>query len=269
MQIENTAASTNTVDTNEEYIIPQNAAKEPPVLGAVFKAVIVETVKDFFGSIIGFFLRYIKHFLRSFLYFWTPTLRKGPFDKLDYKENCQHSFELALLVLFWIIFAIKVNWIPQTSEDNLQLLSDDRWQMLFQFVWFLIFAASYFFMAIVSMITGRLFRAVLKINISKRESDILFIYLNNAFFSITSIIALCVRAITSLEMSDSDTIGQGLALIFLPTCFILILLWTIRFALMHKLGFLKGFIFFLLSSFIFTFLFAMGGAVTSIFFVVV
>jgi hypothetical protein len=141
--------------------------------------------------------------------------------------------------------------------------------MFLQFVWFLIFAASYFLMAIVSIAFGRFFRAILKIKVTKRESDILFIYLNNAFFSITSIVALCVRAVTSLEMTDSDTIGQGLALIFLPTCFVLVLLWTIRFAMMHKLGFLKGFIFFLFSGFIFTFLFAMGGAVTSIFFVVI
>ena len=72
MQIESPVAS---VDTNEEYIQPQNAIREPAVLSTVFKAVIVDTVKDFFGSIFGFFYRYIRHFLRSFLYFWNPCLR--------------------------------------------------------------------------------------------------------------------------------------------------------------------------------------------------
>ena len=257
------------VDTNEEYIQPQNIVKEPPVLTSVFKAVVVETVKDFFMSIFGFFYRYFRHFLRSFLYFWSPTLRRKPFDKLDYKENCQHSFELALLVLFMIIFAVKLDWIPQTSGSNLEILNNDLSQMALQFMWFIIFAISYFVTALLAIATGRTFRFLLRLKTTKRESDILFIYLNNAFFSITAIIALCVRAVTSMEMTDTETLGQGLMMIFLPTCFFLLLLWAIRFAVVQKMGFLKGAVFFLFSTVLFTMLYTMGGAITSIFFIVI
>jgi hypothetical protein len=265
MQIESSAV----VDTNEEYIQPQNAVKEPPVLGTVFKAVVVETVKDFFSGIFGFFFRYIRHFFRSFLYFWSPSLRKQPFDKLDYKENCQHSFELALLVLFMIIFAVKLEWIPGTSSANMEVLNNDLSQMSLQFFWFLIFALAYFALAMIAIGTGRLLRAMLKIRITKRESDILFIYLNNAFFSITSVVALCVRASTSLEHTDADSLSQGLATIFFPTCFLLVALWSIRFAVVQKLSWWKGAVFFLLGAVVFTSLFTLGGMITSIFFVVI
>ncbi len=52
------AANTAAVDTNAEYILPEEAKKQPLVLLSVSKAILVETVKDFFKSIIGFFLRY-------------------------------------------------------------------------------------------------------------------------------------------------------------------------------------------------------------------
>lgn len=35
-------------DTNEEYIIAGNAAKEPSVLKSIFRSIFVETPKDFF-----------------------------------------------------------------------------------------------------------------------------------------------------------------------------------------------------------------------------
>lgn len=269
-ELSTTAIDTgNVIDTNEEYILPQNAAKEPPVLSTVFKAVVVETVKDFFASIFGFFLRYIKHFLRSFLYFWTPTLRKHPFDKLDYKENCQHSFELALLVLFMIIFAVKMEWIPHTSAANLEILNNDLSQMSLQFVWFLIFAFTYFALAIASIVSGRMLKSMLKLNLTKRESDILFIYLNNAFFSISTVIALIIRSITSMETSDTDSISQGLFVIITPLCLALIILWAIRFAFVNQLSLVKGLGLFLFSCIAFTILFTIGGLITNIFLIVI
>lgn len=258
-----------TVDTNEEYIRPANAVKEPPVLGTVFKAVVVETVKDFFGSILGFFYRYIRHFLRSFLYFWSPTLRKKPFDQLDYKENCQHSFELALVVLFWIIFSVKLGWIPETSKANLDILSDDISQMTLQFIWFLIFAISYFVMAIFSILAGRVLRTIFKIKTTRRETDILSIYLNNAFFSISAIIALIIRSITSLETTDQETLTNGLLTIIFPMVALLIFVWAIRFAFVHRLSFLRSSFFFILSMVGYTLMFTMGCFVTAIFLIVI
>lgn len=266
MQLESTVTS---VDTNEEYIQPQNAVHEPPVLGTVFKAVIIETVKDFFGSIFGFFYRYIRHFLRSFLYFWSPGLRKKPFDKMDYKENCQHSFELALLVLFMIIFAVKLEWIPETSKENLDILNNDLTQMGLQFMWFIIFAIAYFVMAIVCILTGRLLRSLLKIRITKRESDILFVYLNNAFFSISAIIALIIRSITSLETTDQETLMNGLLTIITPLVLLFIILWAIRFSIVNKLNFFKSVVFFTFSVFSYTLLFTLGCYITAVFLIVI
>ncbi len=266
MQIESPVAS---VDTNEEYIQPQNAIREPAVLSTVFKAVIVDTVKDFFGSIFGFFYRYIRHFLRSFLYFWNPCLRKKPFDKLDYKENCQHSFELALLVLFMIIFAVKLEWIPETSKENLDILNNDLTQMSLQFMWFIIFAIAYFVMAIICVVSGRFLRSLLKIKITKRESDILFLYLNNAFFSISAIIALIIRSITSLETTDQETLMNGLLTIITPLVFLFILLWALRFSIVNKLGFLKSTVFFGFSLISYTILFTLGCYITVVFLIVI
>ena len=266
MQIESPVAS---VDTNEEYIQPQNAIREPAVLSTVFKAVIVDTVKDFFGSIFGFFYRYIRHFLRSFLYFWNPCLRKKPFDKLVYKENCQHSFELALLVLFMIIFAVKLEWIPETSKENLDILNNDLTQMSLQFMWFIIFAIAYFVMAIICVVSGRFLRSLLKIKITKRESDILFLYLNNAFFSISAIIALIIRSITSLETTDQETLMNGLLTIITPLVFLFILLWALRFSIVNKLGFLKSTVFFGFSLISYTILFTLGCYITVVFLIVI
>lgn len=253
------------VDTNEEYIVPVNAAKEPPVLGTVFKAVVIETVKDFFSGILGFFYRYIRHFLTSFRYFWSPTLRKEPFDKMDYKENCQHSFELALLVLFMIIFSVKLEWIPQTSPETLNLLNNDLSQMGIQFMWFLIFAFTYFVLAILCIFSGRMLRSVLKIRVTKRESDILFTYLNNAFFSIAAIVALVVRCITSTELSDMQSISEGLMIIFTPMVILFTLIWAIRFIIVNKISFVKGVLFFLFSVVAYSFLFLSGSLITAIF----
>ena len=57
MQIENTAVNTSAVDTNKEYIIPQNAATEPAVLGTVLKRSLLKLSKISLGaSLVSFFV---------------------------------------------------------------------------------------------------------------------------------------------------------------------------------------------------------------------
>jgi hypothetical protein len=258
MQIENTAVNTSAVDTNEEYIIPQNAATEPAVLGTVFKAIVVETVKNFFGGIIDFFLRYIKHFVDGFRYFWSPTVKKHPFDTKDYKENCQHSFELTLLVLFAVIFMVKLEWIPPTTSQMLDWLNNDLSQMGVQFMMFVFFAVTYLILVGFSILTGRLWRGILKIEVTKKESDILFVYLNNSFFSIAAVIGLVVRCIVSMETTDSESLGSGLIVIFFPLCLLVNAIWAIRFAKLNKLSFGKGAVFFILTTIFYPLGFAFG-----------
>jgi hypothetical protein len=267
MQIENTAVSSNTVDTNEEYIIPQNAAKEPPVLGTVFKAIIVETVKDFFGGIIGFFLRYVKHFIDCFRYFWSPSLERKPFDKKNYKEHCQHSFELVMLVLFAIIFLVKLELIPATSKNLLDLYNNDLTQMLMQFLIFIIFAVTYFVLVIFSILTGRVFRSMFKIPVAKKESDILYIYLTNALFSFASLVALWARCSTSNATGDSTQIAGVIFTIFLALCFPLFLLWSIRFSRLNKLSAGKGMAFTFTITFLYTLFFSFADAMVTMFLV--
>lgn len=262
MQIEDTVNSATAIDTNEEYIVPQNAAKEPPVLGSVFKAVIVETIKGFFGGIIGFFLRYIKHFIDGFKYFWSPSLKKHPFDTKDYKENCQHSFELTLLVLFAVIFMVKLNWIPPTASKMLDLLNNDLSQMGIQLMMFVFFAVAYLLLIIFSILTGRLWRGILKIKITKKESDILFVYLNNTFFSIAAVVGLIVRCMVSQETTDIESIGSGLMVIFFPLCLLLNTIWAIRFARLNGMNTGKGIMFFLLTTIFYPVSFALGQVLT-------
>jgi hypothetical protein len=262
MQLENAGATANEVDTNEEYIIPQNASKEPAVLGTVFKAVVVETIKDFFGSIIGFFLRYIKHFIDGFRYFWSPSLKKYPFDTKDYKENCQHSFELTLLVLFAVIFMVKLDLIPPTDSKVLDWLNNDLSQMGIQFMLFILFALTYLVLIIFSILTGRLWRTFLKIKITKRESDILFVYLNNTFFSIAAVVGLIVRCMVSLQTTDTDSLGAGLITIFFPICLLMNTIWAIRFAKLNGMNFGKGAVFFVITTIFYPLGFALGQLLT-------
>lgn len=262
MQLESTAVSNNSIDTNEEYIIPQNAINEPAVLKTVFKAIIVETVKDFFASIIGFFLRYIKHFIDGFRYIWSPSLKKPPFDSKDYKENCQHSFELVLLVLFAVIFMVKLDWIPPTESKMLDWLNNDLSQMGIQFMMFVFFALTYLVLIIFSIITGRIWRTILKIKMTKRESDILFVYLTNTFFSIAAVVGLIVRCIVSLQTTDSDSLGTGLMTIFLPICLLMNCVWAIRFAKLSGMKVGKGSAFFVLTTIFYPLGFAIGQLLT-------
>lgn len=238
---------TSAIDTNAEYILPAEEKKQPPVLLSVSKAIIVETIKDFFGSIIGFFWRYIKHFARCIVYFFNPSLQKKPFDKLDFKENSQHAFEFVIIVLAVLIFMIKVGWIPPSDPDLKEIYSDDLVSKVLDFFLFLVFAFAYLLLAAIGIILGRLFRKMFRIDVSVHESDILYIYLNNAFFSIAAIITFVIRSVASTEEYDSDSIGNVIFMIVLPCILIPLLLWSGRFAALHRLKLGKGILFYLLS----------------------
>jgi hypothetical protein len=220
-------------------------------------------VKDFFGSILGFFLRYVKHFIDCFRYFWSPSLKKAPFDKKDYKEHCQHSFEFALIILFVIIFMVKLDLIPETSEEMLELYNNDLGQMMVQFLYFVGFAILYIVAVLFSVFSGRMLRYVLKMPIEKRASDILMIYLNNALYSFTAIIALWARSTTSFETGDEEFITNALAQLVLGVFFVLILIWAIRFTILNKLKPFKGLVFVLTTTIFYTFFFGIACSIVA------
>jgi len=141
MQTETPVVETAAIDTNEEYIVAHNAVKQPPVLTSVFRYIFVETPKDFFAGIIGFFARYIRHFIQGFKYFWSPSLKVAPFDTKDFKEDSQRTFELSLIVTAFLIFMIKAEWIP-ANEVLKDFYDQDITEMVMNFWIFLLFGTA-------------------------------------------------------------------------------------------------------------------------------
>jgi hypothetical protein len=253
------------VDTNEEYIIPENAKKEPAVFGTVVKAIIVDTASDFFGSILGFFLKYIRHFFTCFRYFWSPTLKKHPFDKHDYKQHCTRSFELVMLVLVALIFLLKLDLIPPTSKALLDVYNNDVTQMVMQFMIFVVFAVTYLVLILFSILAGRLFRNMFRIPITRRESDILCIYLTNALFSIASLVSFWARCSTSAAAGDTQQAGLVVLSLFLVFCLPIFLLWAIRFSTLNGLKRGKGILFTLTAVVVYTLFFSVADTLVTSF----
>lgn len=259
MNNETTAPSgTGAIDTNAEYILPEVEKKQPPVFKSVAKAIIVDTVKDFFGSIIGFFLRYIRHFIRCLTFFVVPSLKKRPFSQLDYKENSQHAFEFIIIALAILIFMSKVGWIPPSEEHLLELYSDDLVQKGVEVILFFFFALSYLVLAGIGILLGRMFRSIFKLALGRDESDILNIYLNNAFFSIGAIVLLIVRSVASTQVYDETSISEVIGMIVLPSIFIPTVIWSVRMAYLHKLNWLKGFLYFIFATTLYSSIYGIG-----------
>lgn len=252
------AGHTTAIDTNAEYILPGEAKKQPPVLLSVSKAIIIETIKDFFGSIFGFFWRYIKHFIRCLIFFFNPSLQKKPFDKLDFKENSQHAFEFVIIVLAVLIFMIKVDWIPPSDENLKTIYANDLITKILEVVLFVMFAFAYLLLAAIGILLGRLFRRIFKIQISLHESDILYVYLNNAFFSIAAIVTFIIRSVASTEEYEAESIEMVISLIVIPCIAIPLLVWCGRFAALHKLKLGKGILFYLMSFILLTAFYSFG-----------
>jgi hypothetical protein len=198
----------------------------------------VETPKDFFGGIISFFGRYGRHFLSGFKYFWTPSLKVAPFENKDFKEDSQRTFELALIVTAFLIFMIKMDWVP-VNEDLKNVYSNDIFQMFMEFMIFLIFGMAYLFLVFFSVMIGRMFRFFFRFSTTRNETDILFSYLNNSLFSITVIIAFMFRCGIQWEQVKSDDFFIYNVLFLYLVLFIPVLaIWSVRFSNMNGV---KGF----------------------------
>jgi hypothetical protein len=222
-------------DTNVEYISAKGVHDQPPIINSVFKSIFVETPKDFFSSIKNFFLRFANLFKDGFKYLKYPSLKIDPFATKDYKESCQHTFEFALIVIALLIFLIKMDWI-YGDEKLKEVYNNDISQALIQFFIFLCFAVSYFVLIVVAVLTGRLFRILYKIPITRQESDILFTYLNNIFFIITATVAFFLRCIVPTENVIDDTTAPWIVLVFYAVVFgFMVFRWAGRFVLLNNL----------------------------------
>lgn len=256
MQTETNVVETAAVDTNEEYILANNVVKQPPVLTSVFKYIFLETPKDFFKGIIGFFVRYIRHFIHGFKYFWTPSLKVPPFDNKDFKEDSQRTFELALIITAFLIFMIKSDFIP-VNEELQEVYGNDITEMFMNFSIFLIFGFTYLIMVLISVVLGRIMKVFFRPKISGKEADILFTYLNNSLFSITVVVAFMFRCgIQFEEVKDDKVFEQNVFLLYLFLFTPVMLIWSSRFSKFNGINSFRKVLFILVSLTLFSILFA-------------
>ena len=224
------------LDTNAEYISVKGVHDQPPIITSVFKSIFVETPKDFFISIRNFFRRFVNLFKDGFKYLKYPSLKIDPFATKDYKENCQYTFEFALIATALLIFLIKMNWI--FGEENIKAVyNNDISQALMQFFIFICFAVYYCVLVVVSVLAGRLFRIIFKLPVTRQECDILFTYLNNVLFLITSLLAFMLRCMVPFRniQGEEGTAGAVVILVYTIIFGIMIFRWGGRFALLNNL----------------------------------
>lgn len=230
-------ALTAEMDSNAEYISVKGVQDQPPIITSVFKSIFVEIPKEFYIGIRNFFRRFIYLFTDGFKYLKYPSLKIDPFATKDYKESCQHTFEFSLLVSALLIFLIKMDWI--FGEEALKAAyNNDISQALMQLFIFLCFGVSYSILVVVSVLTGRLFRIMFKIPITRQESDILFTYMNNVLFLITSSLAFILRCIVPFRNVEGEESGVAGAMIIIYGLLfgILIFRWAARLALLNNVS---------------------------------
>lgn len=259
MQIEDAELliASKRAETNFEFLTEKSKDEKVPVLSHVFKSIFVEIPKDFFLGIWNFFRRYSRHYAESFKFFNKPSLKVPPFDKKDFKENTQHSFEIALIVTAALIFLIKQNVIPVNKELQEQY-GNDLIQMFMEFAIFLIFAVAYTVLIVVSVLSGRFIRSVFKVAVTRSESDILFAYLNNSFFSVSALLAFLFRCSIQYDQIEGTGTETSIIVFCVFISLLLTIWWAIKFAKLNHLSIVKKLIFYTVSITWFTIVFGVG-----------
>ncbi len=234
-QSNETIIPTLEIDTNAEYISAKGIHDQPPIITSVFRSIFVETPKNFFAGIRNYFQRIYTFFADGIKYLKYPSLKIDPFATKDYKESCQHTFEFVLIVIAMLIFLIKMDWVYGV-EDLKKVYNNDISQALMQFFIFIIFAVSYFVLVVLAVLAGRSYRKMFAIPVTRQESDILFVYLNNTLFTITAALAFILRCIVPYEnVAGNDTYSFTVLIFYLVVFSVMIYRWAGRFALLNNL----------------------------------
>lgn len=259
------AVPENELLTNAEFVAEiAQTEKQPSVLGVVFRSIFIEGPKDFIGGIFGFFRRYFRHYGESFRFFQRPSLKVAPFDKKDFKENAMQSFELALIFTAALIFMIKQSWIP-VNNDLQEKYGNDIFQLFFELIIFVIFALAYFTQILLSVVAGRVLRFLFSVPVTKRESDVLFCYLNNAFFSIAALLAFVFRCGMQYDQIQGTSKENGIMAFCFLTSFCLVTWWSVNFARLNQLSVVRKLFFFVFSILLFTLLYGLGTSAICLF----
>ena len=173
-------------------------------------------------------------FGEGYKYLKYPSLKLDPFATKDYKESCQQTFEMVLIVMALLIFLIKLDIIPVQAKLS-ATYGNDISQMVLEFLVFVIFAVAYFLMVVCAVMAGRLFRMMFKIPITRHECDILFTYLNNTLFIVTLVISFFARCFVKAEtVKDNSPFFLGLVIFYMLAMGMLTYRWSLRFTLLNQ-----------------------------------
>lgn len=252
------------LENNIDLFIEIPKEEKLPVLTYVFKSIFVEVPRNFFLGIGDFFKRYYRHYVEAFSFLNKPSLKVPPFSKKDFKENTKHSFEIALIFTAVLFFLIKQDIIPADKELQAHY-GNDVMQMFMEFMVFLIFALAYSALIVLSVLSGRLIRSVFKVPVTRTESDILFAYLNNSFFSIGAMLAFLFRCTMQYEQIEGTETESGITGFCIILSFALTMWWSVKFARLNGLSIVNKVIFYLVSITLFTTLFGLGMAAICMF----
>lgn len=243
--------------TEKNSFFSTDEAPATPVIPSVFRSVFVDAPKNFFAGIGNFFKRYFRHYGSVFAFINRPSLSVPPFNKKDFKEHAQLSFEIALLLVAALLFLIKQNLIP-VDKGLQETYGNDIAQMVMEVFIFLLIATAFFTQMALSVLTGRLLRKIFSIQVTRYQSDVLFCLLSSSFFSLSALLAFVLRLGMQYEQVKASNAEAGVYLLCFLVSFTFLLWWAIRFARLNVPSLVRKGTFFLVSLFLFTLLFGVG-----------
>ena len=130
--------------------------------------------------------------------------------------------------------------------------------MIMEFAIFLIFAVAYCVQIVVSVLSGRLLRSVFKVPVTRSESDILFAYLNNSFFSISALLAFLFRCSVQYDQIEGTGTETSIIIFCVFLSFLFVVWWSVKFAKLNHLSIVRRLIFHVVSIAWFTIVFGAG-----------
>lgn len=152
---------------------------------------------------------------------------------------------------------MKQRWIP-VDTAMMVTYENDITQMIMEFLIFLMLAGAYFVQLLLSVLAGRLLRVVFQVGVTRKESDILFCFLNNSFFSLAALMAFFLRMGVQYEQIENTPTENGIYAICIMISFCLVSVWSFRFAKLNGLSTVKIGLFYLFAIVLFTLLYGIG-----------
>jgi hypothetical protein len=211
--------------------------KEKSIFLDVFLATIIDDCRQLYEKTILQLVQYLKHFWLCIIFLWSPSLQGRSFAAFDFRKFCRQSFELVTIASLLLIFLESLGMInPPMKLESLDLSYGDSFFAGNSFVstilQYVITAISYFFMALVTILTGRAFRKWLFPKFTVRQMDMLLLVFFNAYFCIAVVVGFVVRICLPPDVDYFNFYGAILLLLFLLVV-VLTSVWSVRFVLLN------------------------------------